>query len=129
MDGKSVILGLLCINIMLYLGGFTLTENDILSKLTNKDNLDTGAIGLNSEVQDRIPENPGTGAIVSGSGVSFVDVVLIFWSFILLLFNLITAPVALFTVGLNPTISIMLGIPYVVATLLVVVQFARGANL
>ena len=129
MDGKNILLGLLCINILLYLSGFQLTQDDLLSKMTNKDELDTGNFGLNQNVEDKIPKDPGTGEITGGSGLAFVDVVLMFWDFIKVLFNLVTAPIALFTVGLHPTISIMIGIPYMVATLLVVVQFARGANL
>jgi len=129
MDGKSIILALLCVNILLYLSGFQLTENDLLSRLTDKTNLENNTISLNTDVQNRIPQDPGSGAITTGTGLGFVDVVLIFWDFIKLLFNLVTAPVALFTIGLHPTISILLGIPFLIGTLLVIVQFARGANL
>ena len=128
-DGKSIILLLLCVNITLYIAGFQLTD-DILTRFIDKEAaLETGNIGVNQNVADRIPEDPGSGNIITGAGLGFIDVVLIFWDFLKLLFNIVTAPVALFTVGMHPIISTIIGVPFVIMTLLVIVQFARGANL
>ena len=124
-DGKSIILLLLCVNITLYIAGFQLTD-DILTRFIDKESaLETGNIGVNQDVADRIPEDPGS----SNTGLGFIDVILIFWDFLKLLFNIVTAPVALFTVGMHPIISTIIGVPFVIMTLLVIVQFARGANL
>jgi len=128
MDGKNIILLMLCVNIVLYIAGFQLTD-DILTRFTTKEQLDSGNIGLNEEVGGLIPNDPGSGSIVSGAGLGFIDVVLIFWDFIKFLFNIVAAPVALFTIGMHPTISLIIGIPFVVMTLLAIVQFARGAQL
>jgi hypothetical protein len=129
MDGKNIILLLLCVNIVLYIAGFQLTD-DILTRFVDKESaLQQGNIGVNQDVANRIPENPGGGDIRTGGLLGFIDVVLIFWDFLKLLFNIVTAPVALFTVGMHPVISMILGVPFVVMTLLVIVQFARGANL
>lgn len=129
MDAKNLFLALMCVNLVLYVAGFQLVEDDLLTRFIDSNSLEEGEFGLDKSIEDKIPNDPGSGGIIEGATAGFVDVVLIFWDFVKLFFNLVSAPVALFTVGLHPTISILLGVPYVLMVLLTVVQFARGANL
>ena len=129
MDGKNLFLALMCINLVLYVAGFQLVENDLLSRFMDKEELADGNFNINADIESKIPDNPGSGGIISGIAGGFLDVISIFWDFVKLFFNLVTAPVALFSLGMHPTISILIGVPYVLMILLAVIQFARGANL
>lgn len=127
MNGKNLFLALMCVNLVLYFSGFALTEDDLLGRFMDKEEIDEGNFNINEDVQDRIPEETSSG-IISGA-VNFLDVVALFWDFIKLMFNIVSAPVALFTIGMHPTISVFIGVPYVLMLLLTIMQFSRGANL
>jgi hypothetical protein len=49
------------------------------------------------------------------------------WSLVLLIFNLLTSPIAIFSF-LHPIIAIMLGIPMSFMYLLAIIKFVRGAD-
>ena len=130
MDGQKIIILMMCFSVMLYLTGFHLVEGDLLNRMYNTNNLDINAdstnINLNSNVQAAIPKTAQNSGALNLQ--AFIDGLSLVWSLALLVFNLLTSPIAIFSF-LPPVIAIMLGIPLSFMYLLSIVKFIRGADL
>ena len=129
MDGQKVIIFMMCFNIMLYLLGFSLVEADLLSRIYDTSSIDitsdVGNFELKEDVQSAFPKNADSSGATALS--SFIDGLSLIWSLVLLIFNLLTSPIAIFSF-LHPIIAIMLGIPMSFMYLLAIIKFVRGAD-
>lgn len=126
MDGKNLILFLLCINIMLYLGGYNLV-NDPLSSLIDKSKLSDGTVSYNEDLQETFPQQTVEG-VSSETSIGFVDGLGVIWDFIKILFNLVTSVFALL-ISFPTIITLMFGLPIGVLYILVIVSFIRGVQI
>jgi hypothetical protein len=129
MDGQKVIIFMMCFNIMLYLLGFSLVDGDLLSRVYDTSSIDitsdVGNFELKEDVQNSFPKNADSSGATALS--SFIDGLSLIWSLVLLIFNLLTSPIAIFSF-LHPIIAIMLGIPMSFMYLLAIIKFVRGAD-
>lgn len=130
MDGQKIIIMMMCFSVVLYLLGFQLVDGDLLHRMYNTDNLDVNAdstnVNLNSQVQAAIPKNAQNSGALNLQ--SFIDGLSLVWSLALLVFNLLTSPIAIFSF-LPTVVAIMIGIPLSFMYLLSIVKFIRGADL
>jgi hypothetical protein len=130
MDGQKIIILMMCFSVIMYLMGFQLVDGDILNRMYNTDNLDVNAdstnVNLNSNVQNAIPKTAQNSGGLSVQ--AFIDGLSLIWSLALLIFNLLTSPIAIFSF-LPPVIAIMIGIPFSFMYLLSILKFIRGADL
>ena len=129
MDGQKVIIFMMCFNIMLYLLGFNLVEGDLLSRIYDTSSIDitsdVGNFELKEDAQNAFPKNADSSGATALN--SFIDGLSLIWSLVLLIFNLLTSPIAIFSF-LHPIIAIMLGIPMSFMYLLAIIKFVRGAD-
>jgi hypothetical protein len=135
MDGTKLILFLVCINVFFYIftpANYKLMPDDIISKMINTEKLSVDgsstSVELRQEIKDKMPsdvQQTGISAVIN----AFVDGLALIWGVVSFIFNLLTSPVAMFTRALPPLIAMILGIPFAIGYLLVIVKFIRGAEL
>jgi hypothetical protein len=129
MDGQKILIFMVCFNVLLYILGFQLVQGDLLH-LYDTSSLDLNKqstnINFNADVKAKFPKN----AENSGSTLinTFIDGLSLIWALALLIFNLLTSPIAIFNI-LHPVIAILIGIPFSFMFLLATVKFIRGADL
>lgn len=133
---KSIILFIVCISVILHVGGYTAieyeTNEEFLSffvdvgdetnpqDITSSDNL-TGTL-------DDIT-NP-SGGIIESSLMAAINVIKMLKEFLKMLVNIAAAPLVLFATipGIPFNIVLLLGVPIFVAYFLAIVYFIRGLN-
>jgi hypothetical protein len=129
MDGQKVMVLMMCFSVILYILGFHLVDGDLLNRMYNTDNLNLNAdstnVNFNTQVTGAIPQTAqNSGAL---SLTTFIDGLTLVFSLGLLIFNLLTSPIAVFSF-LPPVIAIILGIPLTFMYLLSIIKFIRGAE-
>ena len=126
----KVIVLMLCINIMLYLGGFTLLTGDILQEFFTISGEDI--TGISSEFVGTIPTSPDVAGITtSSSDFRFTDIPKTIFAIFAFLINIMFAPLAILTspqLGLPNELKFMLGIPLTLIMLFVIVDWWRGGS-
>ena len=129
MDGQKVMIFMICFNVLLYIFGFQLVQGDLISRIYNTQNLDLNSqstnVNFNSEVQSKFPKNAENSGSLNLT--SFIDGLSLIWSLGLLIFNLLTSPIAIFNI-LHPVIALVIGIPFGFMFLLATIKFIRGAD-
>lgn len=124
----KVIVFMLCVNIMLYLGGFTLLSGDILQEFFTISGEEV--TGISSELIDTIPTSPDVAGITtSSSDFRFTDIPKTIFSIFLFLVNIMFAPLALFTapeLGLPSALKFMIGIPISLIMIFVIIDWWRS---
>lgn len=128
---RTIILLMLCINIMLYLGGFTLVDiggSNMLEQFVEFD-AEGNPIGV-GEVQEKLPQKEE--GLISGFlnvVTNAIDPILMIGKFFAFLINISFAPIAIFFIPDMPIIVIFaLGIPLMAMYALGLVWFIRGGN-
>ena len=131
MDGQKIIIMMMCFSVVLYVLGFQLVDGDLMDKIYDTSNLDLNAdstsINFDSQVQDKFPKQVENSNALGLNFGTFIDGLSLIWSRVLLIFNLLTSPRAIFSF-LPPIISILLGIPLSFMYLLAIIKFVRGAD-
>jgi len=128
-DFIKIFIVLLCINIVLRLGGFTVIEGDILTDFIEiGDNNELK--GLNSSFVSTIPVQPQVAGIdASTTDFRIVDALKTVFSIFLFLLNIILAPLAIFTapqLNLPIAFQFMIGIPVLMAWIFMIIAWWRG---
>lgn len=128
-DFIKILIVLLCINIVLRLGGFAVIEGDILTDFIEiGDNNELK--GLNSSFVSTIPVQPQVAGIdTSTSDFRIVDALKTVFSIFLFLLNIILAPLAIFTapqLSLPIAFQYMIGVPILMAWIFVIIAWWRG---
>lgn len=124
----KVIIFFLCINIMLYLGGFTVFEGDILSRFFT---ISGGSVtGLNESFSGSIPTTPLVAGIdASDNNFRITDIPKTIFSIFLFLLNIMLAPLAIFSapqLDLPFAFKMMVGVPMALIMIFVVIDWWRG---
>jgi hypothetical protein len=131
MDGQKIIIMMMCFSVVLYVLGFQLVDGDLMDKIYDTSNLDLNAdstsINFDSQVQEKFPKQVENSNALGLNYGTFIDGLSLIWSLVLLIFNLLTSPIAIFSF-LPPIISILLGIPLSFMYLLAIIKFVRGAD-
>jgi len=102
MDLTKILLLVLCINIMLYVGGVRTFEGDLISyTLKTSGSLEDDNFTvheLNDEMTGIIPTNPETAEAKTGDsgGFNLIDGLYMGWSIIAFILNILTAPLGIF---------------------------------
>ena len=119
---------MLCINIMLYLGGFTLFEGDILHRFFTIN--DREITGLNESFKGSIPTQPQVAGITgSDTDYRLTDIPKTIFALFLFLLNIMLAPLAIFTapeLNLPIEIGFMIGVPLALIMVFMIVDWLRG---
>lgn len=123
-----IVILILCINICLYAGGFTIFDNDILHQFVdiNDQNMVTGISGNFSSA---VPDSPTVSQVSTSSGIYglFVDGIKITWGMVAFLLNIAYAPLGIFlNFDFPPMFGLLLGVPLIVAYMLAIIFFIRG---
>lgn len=122
-----IITFILCINIMLYLGGFSLIEGDILQEFFE---LNAGDItGITTEFGEAIPDQPTVAGIDTAGDFRMTDIPKTIWKIVLFLLNVMLAPLALFAspeLNLPVAFRFMIGVPIALIFIFVIIDWIRG---
>jgi len=124
----KIIVVMLCIDIMLYLGGFTLIEGDILQRFFSI-NADGDVTQLSSNISDAIPQGVVVAGIDTSDDFRITDIPRTLLDLFLVFVNIIAAPIALFSapqLSLPLPFRLMFGVPITIIFLIVVVDWFRG---
>lgn len=127
----KVLIMVVTINIMLYLGGFALFDNDIFDQVADVNEGTGQVIGFGGELSDSVPSDAqaSTGLVSDVTGFSFFDALNIVWSFILFMLNIIFAPIGLLVgTGMPLAVQLMLGIPVAMAYIFGIIVLIRGGG-
>lgn len=128
MSALKVLVLILTINIFLYLVGFQLLDNDILTRFVdlNPDGTVSDYASGETGLKENVPQNPtGSGAVES----SFVFALAIVWSFIKFLLNIIFAPISLFiAAGFPVIVQLTVGVPLGIAYIFGLIMFIRSGG-
>lgn len=123
-----IVVLILCINISLYAGGFTLFESDILHQFVDINDQDQ-VTGVSDEFSEAVPESPEISQVSTSSGVYglFIDGLKVVWGVIAFLLNIAYTPLGIFlSFDLPPIFGLLIGVPLVVIYLLAMIGFIRG---
>jgi len=124
----TVVMTLLMINLLLFVNGVRVIEednNNFLNKFINLEQYEnTSNLQTSQDLVDAVPKNfqeSGTGGFLQ-----FVDALKTISSFVIFLVNIVFTPVGLFVAGgLPPIIGLILGIPLLVAGIFGIIQLVR----
>lgn len=132
MDGQKTLILMMCFSVVLYVLGFRLVDGDLFSRIFDDSKLDLNAdstnVALSSSVQKAFPKQVENSGVIGTAIQSFIDGLSLIWSLALLIFNLLTSPIAIFSF-LPPVASMLLGVPLTFMYLLAIIKFIRGADL
>jgi len=131
---RNILLLVLCINLMLLLGGFELVkvgDKNMVETFVTLDENNTPT-SLSSSINDTLPTvEKGfiSGAITTLVNV-FVDGLAMISDFFTFLINITLAPLAIFTSipNMPQVVKLLLGVPLLVMYILGLVWFARGGS-
>lgn len=119
---------LLCINVALYLGGFTLVDGDIMQQIFEVSQ--GKPTGISGDLNESIPRTTQISGIDStSSDFRIVDALKTLFSLFLFLLNILLAPLAIFTdPGLNLPVELqfLIGVPITLIYLFVIINWWRG---
>lgn len=127
---------LMCMNILLYLGGYRVVEGDILSRfyrISSEDNIEGFAGGFNNTLPSSIliaGQSEG-GIEVSADDFRIVSIPRMLFDLFKFLFNIMFAPVAIFNspqLNLPMEIKFMLGLPFGIIMFFLVIGWWRGTD-
>ena len=120
----------LCIDILLYLGGFTLFENDLLYSFV--DVADGEIKSVSSGFNETLPKQVVVAGIdTTNTDYRITDLPRTLWALAKFLLNVMFAPLALFTsphLGLPLALRFMIGIPTVFIALILTIDWWRGKS-
>jgi len=136
MDLTKILLLVLCINIMLYVGGVRTFEGDLISyTLKTSGSLEDDNFTvheLNDEMTGIIPTNPETAEAKTGDsgGFNLIDGLYMGWSIIAFILNILTAPLGIFlsVPNLPPIIILVFGLPIAVLFIVSGIYFIRSGK-
>ena len=136
MDLTKIILLVLCINLMLYVGGVRTFDKDIVSyALSSSGDLENDNFtinGLNKGVTGLIPQDPETAEAQTGDtgGFNIIDSLYMGWGIIAFILNILTAPLGIFLAipDLPPIISLLFGLPIAILFVLAGLYFIRSGK-
>lgn len=126
---------LLCINILLYLGDFKVLEGDLVELLFRVDPLDNNPIGFSQELNDTLPRSILISGQSEGGGEAdpsdfrISDVPKTIFSLFKFLFNVMFAPIALFTspaLNLPVQLKFLLALPLAFIYMFLIINWWRG---
>lgn len=132
----GVVMLLLCLNILLYVGGVRVIEDgssvamettimDGFANINTNDLRETGGINVSDDMKDSTPTEFQESGI--GTALSFVDALKAVKNFIKFIVNIVFAPIGLFA-GLPSYFTLMLGVPLIVAAFFGIIYFIRSGN-
>lgn len=125
---------LLCMNIILYLGGYRVLDGDIMQRFYSLGSNDE-IIGFSSEFNESLPRSISIAGQSEGgveadpSDFRITDIPKMFFDMFKFLFNIMFAPVAIFTspqLDIPVEIQFMLGIPFGLIMFFLVIGWWRG---
>lgn len=136
MDLTKILLLVLCINIMLYVGGVRTFDGDIVSytlKTSGSLENDTFAVhNLRENITGMIPENFETSDAQTGDtgGWNLIDGLYMGWSIVAFVLNILTAPLGIFlsVPELPPVIVLLFGLPIAVLFIIAGIYFIRSGK-
>lgn len=136
MDLTKILLLVLCINLMLYVGGVRTFDGDIVSfTLKTSGSIEDGNFtvhNLRENITGMIPETPETAEAQTGDtgGWNLIDGLYMGWSIILFILNILTAPLGIFlsVPELPPVITLLFGLPVAVLFIIAGVYFIRSGK-
>ncbi len=126
---------LLCINIMLYLGGYVVFDGDIMHLFFSIDDDNKNIVGFSKELNDSLPSSTliagqsEGGLEASPSDFRLTDIPKTLFLFFKFLFNVFFAPIALFTFpGFNfpVEIKLMMALPLTLVYIFLLINWWRG---
>jgi hypothetical protein len=125
----KVMLIIVLINSFLYLADVRLVDDGFFSKFANVND-DTETVNAYGSIADNLPEVAPTGGFsIEGGGISFIDSLSLLGSYLLFLFNIIFAPVALFiTTGMPLFLQLLIGLPLGIMYIMGIVFLFRGVG-
>ena len=131
---RKIILLIVCINVMLYIGGFELVNIGGSNMINHWVSTDEGGNiqNLSSNVEDYSPRT--SKGFISGAISSivnyFVDPIMMVSNFLNFIINITFSPIALFlnVPNMPITVSYMIGLPLLVLYLLGLIWFARSGG-
>lgn len=130
-DFKNIILLVMCINVVMYVlnatYGITIAD-DPISKIMDTTELAEGNIKFNETLQGKVKDLGANKGIMSEITEFFTDGLGLIFDFIKIMFNLLTAPIAFFTVGLHVTMRILIGVPLFISYFVAIITVIRGAS-
>lgn len=133
MGAAKILIIIIGISLMLRLGGIQLLDNDILDRFVSfDDDQNPTNIQLSNEFMGTVPINVSTSTgnlNAEGSGFSFFDALGIVWGFILFMFNILLAPIALLSAtGMPGFITALIGVPLMILYIYWIIVFVRGGG-
>jgi len=127
---------LLCMDVMLYLGGFRLFEGDILQSFYNIGSNDD-VLGFSGSLNDTLPSSVLISGQSEGGGEAnpsdfrITDIPKMLFDTFKFLFNIMFAPVAIFTspqLNLPVELRFMIGLPFGIIMFFLVIGWWRGGS-
>lgn len=125
---------LMCMNVMLYLGGFRVFDGDVVERFY-KITANNDIVGFSSSFNDTLPESvliagqSEGGVEADPADFRFTDIPKMLFETFKFLFNIMFAPVAIFTspeLNLPMEIRFMFGLPFGIIMFFLVINWWRG---
>jgi len=123
---KAVVL-ILCLNIVLFIGGVRVVENDsFLNRVIDMNEYqNNNTVGVSDNLQESIPTNyEETGGT---SSISFIDTLGAVKDFLSFIVNIILTPLGLFFT-LPAVASLVIGVPILIAGVIAFIYFIRSGR-
>lgn len=125
---------LLCMNIMLYMGGFKALDGDLVELLFTIE-ADNTPVGFSQQLNETLPRSilitgqSEGGGEADPSDFRISDIPKTIFSLFKFLFNIMFAPIGIFTspaLNLPPQIQIMLALPFGFIYMFIIINWWRG---
>lgn len=122
----KILVLILTINMILYLGGMRVFQNDFLNNFVD---INGETITPSESFINATPSSPYTGGTLTPTdgSFSFIDALALAWDIIKLLLNLSFAPIALFY-GMPLVLILLLGVPLSIVYVFSLVMIIRGVG-
>lgn len=136
---KSILLMLVCLNVVLYASGFQLVQlgtpgspqGTMVEQFVDADGENiTMSDNRSSDIYAMATPSSGIGGFITDVVSSFVDVIIMIAKFLAFLINITLAPIALFTQipDLPYMIALLVGVPLAAAWYIAIAYFVRGSD-
>lgn len=126
----KAILIIICINILLYVGGVRVVNTDTSTQFMGNfiDTSTNQSLSSNfTDIGEGMTDFSQSGVL--SEGLSFIDALRMVISFLSFIVNIIFTPFGLFIAGgLPPIVGLIVGLPLTVILVLGVAYFIRGGN-
>jgi len=120
---------LLCINIVLFLGGVRVvgTDNvDFVDNFINTDSYENGTVKASDTYEDTLPESFNQGG---SSLLQFIDTMGAVQDFAFFVVNIVFTPLGLFgSLSIPPVLAILIALPIVSMMFFGIIYFIRSGN-